>query len=76
LRRKPRRLRVSSIKTSDEASTKKKRKCNECHELGHITKFSQGGPTAKEKKQRLNSSNASIMGANDPSVPKTSKWEH
>jgi hypothetical protein len=56
LRRKPGRPRVSRTKASDGAGTKKKRKCTECHELGHTAKFSQGGPTAKEKKQRLNSS--------------------
>jgi hypothetical protein len=55
-RRKPGRPRVSRIKAFDEAGTKKKRKCMECHELGHTVKFCQGRPTAKEKEQRLNSS--------------------
>jgi hypothetical protein len=56
LSRKPGRPRVSRIKASDETGAKKKRKCTKCHELGHTAKFYQGGPTAKEKKQRLNSS--------------------
>jgi hypothetical protein len=56
LRRKPGRPRVSRIKASDEDGTKMKRKCTKCHELGHIAMFCQGGPTAKVKKQRLNSS--------------------
>jgi hypothetical protein len=56
LRRNPGRPRVSRIKASDEVSTKKKRKCTKCHELGHTAKFCQGGPTAKEKKHHLNSS--------------------
>jgi hypothetical protein len=73
LRRKPRRPRISWIKASDEASTKKKRKCIECHELGHTTKFCQGMHITKEKKRCLNSSNASTMGGNDPSVPQTSR---
>jgi hypothetical protein len=50
LRGKPRRPKVSRIKAFDEAGAKKKRKCTECHELGHTAKFCQGRPTTKEKK--------------------------
>src|SRR6266508_620341 len=47
LRRKPRRPRGSRIKAYDEVGTsKKKRPCIECNELGHTAKHCQGGPAA------------------------------
>jgi hypothetical protein len=49
LRRKPGRPRVSRIKASDELVKKRKRQCNECNELGHTTKYCQGGPTASQR---------------------------
>jgi hypothetical protein len=49
------RSRVSWIKASDELINKKKKQCSECNELGHTTKYCQGGPTASEKRHRLSS---------------------
>jgi hypothetical protein len=74
LRRKPGRPRKSRIKASDEIGTKKRRRCTECNELGHLAKTCQGGPTAKERRVTLSSSvNASAVGSNDPNVAHTSK---
>jgi hypothetical protein len=39
LRRKPERTKVSRIKASDEVGNKKKKRCTECNELGHTTKY-------------------------------------
>jgi hypothetical protein len=50
LKRKPGRARVSRIKTSDELGNKKKRKCTECNELSHTTKYCQGGSTASQRR--------------------------
>ena len=48
LRRKPGRPRKSRIKPHGEVTTTKKRKmCSECNELGHTTKTCQGGPLVK-----------------------------
>ena len=56
LRRKPGRPRNSRIKSYDEASTsKKKRHCSECNELGHTAKHCQGGLTASQKRKLLSS---------------------
>jgi hypothetical protein len=56
LRRKPGRPRKSRFKAYDEVnSSKKKRLCSECHELGHLVRTCQGGLTASQKR-RLNSS--------------------
>ena len=56
LRRKPGRPRNSRIKSYDEASTsKKKRPCFECNELGHTAKHCQGGLTASQKRKLLSS---------------------
>ena len=52
LRRKPGRPRVFRMKSYDEAGTSKKRKpCSECNELGHIAKHCQRGPTASQKRK-------------------------
>jgi len=52
LRRKPGRPRISRMKSYDEAGTSKKRKpCSECNELGHIAKHCQGGLTASQKRK-------------------------
>lgn len=73
LRRKPGRPRKSRIKASDEIGTKKRRRCTECNELGHLAKTCQGGPTTKERRVTLSSSvNASAVGSNDPNVAHTS----
>jgi hypothetical protein len=55
LRRKPDKPRVSRIKAYEEPGNKKKRECSECHELGHMAKYCQGGPTASQKKMRVSS---------------------
>ncbi|XP_062186670.1 uncharacterized protein LOC133890252 [Phragmites australis] len=73
LRRKPGRPRVSRIKASDEAHTRKRRECTECHELGHTAKHCQGGLTASQKRRLSSSENTSGEGSNDPSVTHTSK---
>ncbi|XP_062179417.1 uncharacterized protein LOC133884028 [Phragmites australis] len=73
LRRKPGRPRVSRIKASDEAHTRKRRECTECHELGHTAKHCQGGLTASQKRRFSSSENTSGEGSNDPSVTHTSK---
>ncbi len=73
LRRKPGRPRVSRMKASDEAGTRKKRQCSECHELGHTARYCQGGPTTSQKRRRLASENPSGEGSNDPPVANTSK---
>ena len=73
LRRKPGRPRKSGIKAFDEASTsKKKRTCSECHELGHTAKTCQGGLTASQKRRISSSQNGSEEGSNDPSAPQAS----
>jgi hypothetical protein len=67
LRRKSGRPIIARIKVSDEPSNRKKKKCSECNELGHIARYCQGGPTAHEKKMRLLSQqNASGGGSSDP----------
>ena len=59
-KRKPERPRVSRMKSYDEAGTSKKRKpCSECNELGHIAKHCQGGPTASQKRKLLASQDGS-----------------
>jgi hypothetical protein len=67
LRRKPGRPRVSRINGSDELG-KKKRKCSECNELGHTTKYCQGGPTTSQRR-RLSYGE----GSTDPLPTNTSK---
>jgi hypothetical protein len=67
LRRKPGRPRVSRIKDSNELG-KKKRKCSECNELGHTTKYCQGGLTASQRR-RLSYGE----GSTDPLPTNTSK---
>jgi hypothetical protein len=51
LRRKPERPKVSRIKGSDELGNKKKRRYTECNELGHTTKYCQGGPIASQRRR-------------------------
>jgi hypothetical protein len=51
LRRKPERPKVSRIKGTDELGNKKKRRCTECNELGHTTKYFQVGPTASQRRR-------------------------
>jgi hypothetical protein len=51
LRRKLERPTVSRIKASDEFGNKKKRRCTECNELGHIVKYYQGGPTTSQRRR-------------------------
>ena len=43
LRRKPDGPRKTRIKASDEPGARKRKRCPECHELGHTTKKCQGG---------------------------------
>ena len=60
LRRKLGRPRNSRIKSYDEATTSKKRRpCSECNELGHIAKHCQGGLTASQKRNSSSSQNES-----------------
>jgi hypothetical protein len=70
LRRKPGRLKVSRIKASDELENKKKRRCTKCNELGHTSKYCQGGPTTSQKRRV----NASGEGTSDPIHVQTTKW--
>jgi hypothetical protein len=51
LRRKPGRPKVCRIKGFDELGNKKKRRCTECNELGHTTKYCQGGPTVSQSRR-------------------------
>jgi hypothetical protein len=62
LRRKVGRPKVARIKPSDEVLTKKRRKCIECNELGHTTRYCQGGLTTRQKKD---------LGNNEPSETTT-----
>jgi hypothetical protein len=73
LKRKPGRPRHSRIKASDEARTSKKRRCSECHELGHTAKYCQGGLTASQKRRQTSPQNAIGEGSNDPSGAQTSQ---
>ena len=67
LRRKPGRPRKSRIKPHDEVGTSKKRKvCSECNELGHTAKHCQGGPTASQKKRLSTPQDGSAQESNDP----------
>jgi len=60
LRRKPERPRKSRIKPFDEVGTSKKRKvCSECNELGHTAKTCQGSPTASQKRRQSTSQDGS-----------------
>lgn len=59
LRRKPGRPRVSRMKASDEVGQRKKRKCSECHELGHTAKYCQGGLTASQKRKKATQESSS-----------------
>jgi hypothetical protein len=61
LRRKPGRPRVSRIKGSDELGKKKKRKCSECNELGHTTKYCQGVPTASQRRRLSSTDNLHVL---------------
>ncbi len=72
LRRKPGRPRVARIRASDEASTSKRKKCSECHELGHTAKHCQGGLTASQKRKLSSSQSGTGEGINDPSDAPTS----
>jgi len=66
LRRKPGRPRKSRIKAYDEISTSKKRRpCTECNELGHTAKHCQGGLTASQKRRQTSSQDGSAMDCND-----------
>jgi len=66
LRRKPGRPRKSRIKAHDEISTsKKRRQCPECNELGHTAKHCQGGLTASQKRRMISSQDGSAMDCND-----------
>jgi len=72
LRRKSGRLRIARIKASDELGNRKRRKCIECNELGHIARYCPGGSIAREKKMRLSSQqNASGEGSTDPIMENT-----
>jgi hypothetical protein len=73
LKRKPGRPRHSRIKASDEAGTSKKRRCSECHELGHTTKYCQGGLISSQKRRQTSPQNAIGEGSNDPSRAQTSQ---
>ena len=74
MRKKPGRPRKSRIKAYDEVGTSKRRKtCSECHELGHRAKNCQGGPTASQKRKLSSSQNGSGEGSTDPSASQTSK---
>jgi hypothetical protein len=67
LKRKLGRPRIARIKTSDELGNRKKKKCSECNELGHIARYCQGGPITYEKKmQLLSQQNVSGGGNSDP----------
>ncbi|EEE62772.1 hypothetical protein OsJ_17575 [Oryza sativa Japonica Group] len=72
LRRKPGRPRVARIRASDETSTSKRKKCSECHELGHTAKHCQEGLTASQKRKLSSSQSGTGEGINDPSDPPTS----
>ncbi|EEC71516.1 hypothetical protein OsI_03810 [Oryza sativa Indica Group] len=72
LRRKPGRPRVARIRASDEASTSKRKKCSECHELGHTAKHCQGGLTASQNKKLSSSQSGTGEEINDPSDAPTS----
>jgi hypothetical protein len=51
LRRKSGRPKVSRIKGFDELDNKKKRRCTECNELGHTSKYCQGGSTTSQRRR-------------------------
>ena len=66
MRRKPGRPRKSRIKAYDEISTSKKRRpCTKCNELGHTAKHCQGGLTASQKRRLTSSHDGSAMDYND-----------
>ena len=74
VKRKPGRPRKSRIKAYDEVGTSKKRKtCSECHELGHTAKHCLGGLTAIQKRKLSSSQNGPGEGSTDPSASQTSK---
>lgn len=73
LRRKPGRPRKSRIKASDEPGANNRRRCPECHELGHTAKKCQGGLTAREKKRLLSTDNESGEGSNGLGTVHTSQ---
>jgi hypothetical protein len=67
MRRKSGRPRKSRIKPHDEVTTTKKRKmCYECNELGHTTKTCQGGLTASQKRRQSTPQDGLGKGSNDP----------
>jgi hypothetical protein len=71
LRRKPGRPRKTRIKVSDEPGARKRKRCSECHELGHTTKKCLGGLTAREKRMFASHENASEVESNDPPTSST-----
>ncbi|XP_039843840.1 uncharacterized protein LOC120703745 isoform X2 [Panicum virgatum] len=71
LRRKPGGPRKTRIKASDESGARKRKRCSECHQLGHTTKKCQGGLTAKKKKMFASHENASEVESNDSPTSST-----
>lgn len=56
---------MSRMKASDEVGNKNKRKCTECNELGHTSKYGPGGPTAIQRRRLSSSEDASGESSND-----------
>jgi hypothetical protein len=71
LRRKPGRPRKTRIKVSDEPGARKRKRCSECHELGHTVKKCQGRLTAREKRMFASHENTSEVESNDSSTSST-----